>query len=293
MKKLLFIYNSNSGKAQIKNHLADIIDIFVKAEYEVTAHPTQKKADTYEQIAQNGENYDLVVTSGGDGTLNEAVSGLMLLDKKPEFGYIPSGTTNDYASSLGISKNMLTAAETIVSGNTFNCDVGSFNDRYFAYIAAFGAFTEVAYQTPQQKKNILGHLAYVLEGIKSLKSIENYHLQIEINSTVIEDDFIFGMISNTMSVGGFKGKEELGVKLDDGVFEVALIRMPKNAIELQTTINHLLTFDINSPYIYFGRADKVTFSSEKEIPWTLDGEFGGNVSKVTVKNLNKALQILK
>ncbi len=293
MKRLLFIYNPLAGKSQIKNYLSDIIDIFVKANYEVTVRPTQEKHDAYITISEIGNDFNLIVTSGGDGTLNETISGLMQLNDRPRLGYIPAGTTNDFASSLGLSKIMTEAAETIVKGENFFCDIGSFNERFFTYIAAFGAFTEVAYQTPQQTKNMLGQLAYVLEGLKSLKSIKAYHMKVEYDGNVIEDDFIFGMVSNSMSVGGFKGKGELGIVLDDGLFEAALIKMPKSAIELQATINALLKLEFDCEYIYFFRSAKIDISCEDSVSWTLDGEFGGNVTDVTIKNQNKAICIIK
>ena len=293
MKRLLFIYNPLAGKSQIKNYLSDIIDIFVKANYEVTVRPTQEKRDAYITITEIANEFDLLVTSGGDGTLNETVSGLMQLKNRPRLGYIPAGTTNDFASSLGLSKIMTEAAETIVKGENFFCDIGSFNERFFTYVAAFGAFTEVAYQTTQQSKNMLGHLAYVLEGIKSLKSIKAYHMTVEYDGNVIEDDFIFGMVSNSMSVGGFKGKGELGIVLDDGLFEAAFIKMPKSAIELQATINALLKLEFDCEYIYFFRSSKINISCGDSVSWTLDGEFGGSVNDVAIQNQNKAICIVK
>ena len=293
MSRLLFVFNARSGKAQIKNQLVDIIDLFVKAGYEVTVHPTQDRLDAFNVLRDQGNNYDLVVCSGGDGTLNETVSGMMAGGIKTRLGYIPTGTTNDFATSLGISKNMLQATNTIISGVDFNCDVGSFNDSYFTYISAFGAFTEVAYQTPQQTKNILGHLAYVLEGIKRLSSIKTYHMEIQHDGITIEDDFIFGMVSNSMSVGGFKGYGDLGIVLDDGLFEVAFIKMPKNPIDLQMTINHLIKLQVDSNYIYFFRTSALKVTSIEEVPWTLDGEFGGNAKDVVIKNISKAITIIR
>lgn len=292
MKRLLFIFNPHSGKAQIKTQLLAIVDLFVKAGFEVTVRPTQSQHDAFQYIKANAYRFDVVVCSGGDGTLNETVSGLMHAGVPASLGYIPAGTTNDFATSLGVSKNMLKAAAAIVYGNVFLCDIGSFNDAYFTYISAFGAFTEVAYQTPQPVKNMLGHLAYVLEGIKRLASIKTYHMTVIHDNTVIEDDFVFGMISNSMSVGGFKTAGETGILLNDGLFEVALVKMPKNPIDLQTTLNDLLKFQVDSDNIYFFKSNELRIHSEEPVAWTLDGEFGGNVQDVLVKNNRQAIPFL-
>lgn len=295
MKKLLFVYNSGAGKAQIKNYLSGIIDIFIKEDYDVTVRPTQCKLDAYETVRYRAHEFDLIVCSGGDGTLNETVCGIIDAGTNTPLGYIPSGTTNDFASSLSIPKDMLAAAEAIVTGVPFGCDIGRFNDNTFNYIAAFGIFTEVSYQTPQQKKNLLGHLAYVIEGAKSLTNIEPYHMIIEHDGETIEDDFIFGMISNSMSVGGFKTKSELGVKLDDGVFEAVFIKMPRNSIQLQETLKEfttLKTFEMKSENMFMFRSDKIRITSNELVTWTLDGEFGGHVKDAEVRCMNRAVTIM-
>lgn len=293
-KKLLFVYNPYSGKAQMRDYLSDIIDIFVKGGYAVTVHPTQQSLDGYSYIKEHAEEYDLVACSGGDGTLNEAVRGLMACENPPHVGYIPTGTTNDFATSLGLSKDMLEAAETIVSGEDFSCDIGSFNHNNFTYISAFGAFTDVAYETSQQRKNMLGHLAYVLEGAKRLGSIQSYRMTVEHDGETFEDEYIFGMVSNSMSVGGIiRNLGEMGVKLDDGLFEVGLIKMPNNMTELNQTLSDIMRRDLNSPYIRMFRTSEIRFSSAVPVPWTLDGEFGGNKKDVLIKNKNKALTFIR
>lgn len=292
MSKLLFIFNPHSGKSQIKNTLLRIIDLFVKAGYEVTVRPTQSALDAFQTVKKKASKYDVIVCSGGDGTLNEMVSGLMSSGAPTKLGYIPAGTTNDFAASLGISTNMIEAAKNIIKGVELKCDIGSFNDSYFTYISAFGAFTEVAYQTPQQSKNLLGHLAYVLEGIKRLSSIKTYHMIVEHDGEVFEDDFVFGMVSNSMSVGGFKGIGDLGIVLDDGLFEVALVKMPKNAFDLQLTINDLLKLQVDSNYIYIFKSGEIKITSEELISWTLDGEFGGTTNHVLIKNNKQAITFL-
>lgn len=292
MKKLFFIFNPHSGKAQIKTKLLAIVDIMVKAGYEVTIYPTQAKDDAREMVRKKAKKYDLVVCSGGDGTLDEAVSGMMLSDKKVPLGYIPAGSTNDFANSLKIPKDMLKAAETAVNGESFACDVGKFNEKTFIYVAAFGIFTEVSYTTRQEWKNILGHAAYILEGAKSLHSIKSYRMRVEYEDQVIEDEFIYGMITNSNSVGGFKNMTGKNVLLDDGVFEVTLIRMPKNPVELNEILASLTNLIDNSDKIYSFKTKSVRFTAEQEVPWTLDGEFGGSIREVTVENRQQALEIM-
>ena len=236
-KKLLFVFNPCSGKAQIKNQLLDIVDTMVKADYEVTIYPTQCAGDAKEKVEAYAGNYDLVVCSGGDGTLDEVVTGMMQCKAKVPLGYIPAGSTNDFASSLGIPKDMEKAAEAAVTGKPFPCDVGLFNGDYFVYVAAFGLFTEVSYKTSQEWKNVLGHAAYILEGAKCLHDIPSFMMQVEYNNMRIQDEFIYGMI-------------------------------------------------------YSFKTAEVKFTASREIPWTLDGEFGGDHEEVCVKNLKQAVDIM-
>lgn len=291
MKKLLFVFNPHSGKGLIRQHLMTIVDTFVKGGYEVTVHPTQAQLDAYEKIASRCEDFDAVVCSGGDGTLNEAIKALMTSGKRVPLGYIPSGTMNDFASSLGIPRDMPEAAARVVEGQTVTVDAGSFNEEYFTYIAAFGAFTDVSYETPQQMKNMFGSLAYIMEGMKRLNTAKSYHVAVTHDDETIEDDFIFGMVSNSTSVGGFKGLCGTEVLLDDGVFEVLLIKTPKNLAEFQLTINSFLKRELDSKYFVSFKAKKVEFHSDGDLPWTLDGEFGGNCRNVTVKNNCRAVDI--
>ncbi len=291
-KKLLFIFNPHSGKGQIKNKLMDIVDIMVKRGYEVTAYPTQAREDALYKVQNEAALYDLVVCCGGDGTLDETVSGMMLSEKKVPLGYIPAGSTNDFAASLKIPKNMLKAAEIAVTGEPFACDVGYFNGDSFIYVAAFGLFTAVSYQTNQGLKNILGHAAYILEGAKSLMDIKSYHMRVEYEDKVYEDDFIYGMISNSSSVGGFKNLTGKNVLLDDGVFEVTLIKMPKNPLELNEIIFSLTKRRDETDLIYSFKTDSIKFYPDEVIPWTLDGEFGGDHREVEIRNRRRALEIM-
>lgn len=311
MKKILFIFNPRSGKAQIRNKLMDILDIFAKAGYELSVHVTQRTGDAMEAAAAYGDRVDLVVCSGGDGTLNETISGLMKLDHIPDLGYIPAGSTNDFASSLKISKSMVKAAEAVVFGEPYPIDIGCFcGDRHFVYIAAFGAFTEVSYLTPQEKKNVLGHQAYMLEGMKSLASIKSYEMRIECDERpagiplcpesggkkeemTLEGEFIFGMITNTMSVGGFKGLVTQDVALDDGEFEVLLIRTPKTPLDLTNIINYMFLKEEPNEYVHKFRTRSLRILSEEPIDWVLDGEFGGTRREVNIINLKKRIRIMR
>lgn len=290
-KKLLFVFNPFSGKAQIKNQLLDIVDTMVKAGYEVTIYPTQAKEDAMHKVELEAGEYDLVVCSGGDGTLDEAVSGMMKREQKVPLGYIPAGSTNDFANSLGIPKDMVRAASVAVGEESFACDIGDFNGDSFVYVAAFGLFTEVSYKTPQNLKNILGHAAYILEGAKRLHDIPSYLMQVEYDNVRLQDEFIYGMITNSISVGGFKGMTGKDVMLDDGVFEVTLIKKPKNPIELNAILASLTNLIDDTDLIYSFKTDKVHFNCKTVIPWTLDGEFGGDHQEVTVTNLHRALEL--
>lgn len=292
MKKLLFVVNGHSGKGQIKNKLLDIIDIMIKEGYHVQVHTTQEREDATKVVREQAKYYDLVVCSGGDGTLDEAVTGMMQSEVRTPLGYIPAGSTNDFANSLEIPKDMIQAAKTAVLGVPFSCDVGEFNGDYFIYVAAFGIFTDVSYATSQELKNALGHVAYILEGAKRLHTIKSYHMRVEYDGNEIEGDFLLGMITNSTSVGGFKNMTGKDVKLDDGKFEVTLIHKPKNIIELNTIIASLTNLKDETDLIDSFRADSVKFYSEEEIPWTLDGEFGGDHKEVQIKDHCKAVDIM-
>ena len=297
MKKLLFVYNPRAGKEMLKPRLSDVLDIFVKAGYEVTVHPTQAYRDAYYQIKEyEVGKYDLIACSGGDGTIDEVATGMM---KRREMGkdvvpvgYIPAGTTNDFAKSLHIPRKPLAAADNAVKGVPFPCDIGKFNDSVFVYIAAFGIFTDVSYETDQAVKNVLGHMAYILEGAKRIFNIPSYKIKVEHDGEVIKDEFIFGMVTNSRSVGGFSNMVGKNIVFDDGLFEVTLIKTPKNPIALQEIIAALLIEQVDTKHMYTFKTKKITFDSVEEIPWTLDGEFGGEQDYVEIENVQKAMEIM-
>lgn len=291
-QRLLFVVNPNSGKGEMRHHIVECVDAFVRAGFEVTLYTTQSSGDASRIVRERGIHFDRIVCSGGDGTLNETVAGLMSLDEKPALGYIPSGTTNDFATGLLIPKKPIEATELIINGKPYNVDVGQFNNRYFSYVAGFGAFTEVSYSTPQATKNTLGRLAYILEGIKSLSTLRSYNVNVETDDgQSICDNFIFGMVTNATTVGGFKSLVGGDVGLDDGLFEVFLVKSPTNPIELQMTINEFFVAPEKSKFITKFKARYIKFTSEEEIPWTLDGEFGGAPTEAIIINHQKALNI--
>jgi len=292
MKRVLFIYNPNAGKGLLKPKLSDILDIIVKAGYEVVVYPTQSYKDAYKKVKSFTEDYDRVICSGGDGTLDEVVTGMMKREHKVPIGYIPTGTTNDFASSLHIPKGLLEAAHTAVNGEEFACDIGTFNKDVFVYIAAFGLFTDVSYQTKQEMKNVLGHLAYVMEGMTRIFDIPSYHIKVTHDGEVIDDEFVFGMVTNSRSVGGFRNMVGKNVIFDDGEFEVTLIKTPKNPLALQEIVTSLLVSQFDTKYMYSFKTGHIEFESLEEIPWTLDGEFGGQHDLVVIDNCNKALSIM-
>ncbi len=290
-KKLYFIYNPHSGREQIRTKLFHILQIFSDAGYEMTVYPTREKKDAVRQIELLSEDYDLVVCSGGDGTIDEVVQGMMRRERKIPIGYIPSGTVNDFARSLKIPRDMLKAAKIAVEGTDFPCDMGTFNQEHFVYIAAFGIFTDVAYSTNQNIKNVLGHMAYLLEGVKRLASIPSYHVRIRSQELEAEGDFIFGMVTNSRSVGGFKSIIGRKVQFDDGVFEATFIKTPKNAAELQEILGAIILKEIDSKYMYSFRTAQLCVEADGMIPWTLDGEYGGVCSTAVIRNYQRALEI--
>ncbi|MBQ6093970.1 MAG: diacylglycerol kinase family lipid kinase [Lachnospiraceae bacterium] len=289
--KMLFVYNPRAGKEKIRENLADILELFAERGYEMTVVPTQARDEARQVVRDRAKKYSLVVCSGGDGTLDEVVTGMIQSGFKTPLGYIPAGSTNDYGESLGLSKNMILAAKTAVDGKDFACDMGSFNDDVFVYIAAFGLFTDVSYETDQAVKNVLGHMAYVLEGMKRLSNIRSFPLKVTYDGKVIEDEFIFGMITNSRSVGGFKNITGKNVEMDDGLFEVTLIKMPTNPAELSSIMASLLNRDIDSEMMYCFRASSLTVESEEPIAWTLDGENGGMHREAVIENLHKTVDI--
>ena len=292
MKKLLFVYNPKSGKGLIRNHLSAVLEILSGAGFEVTVHPTRQSRDACEVVEKRASQYDLIVCSGGDGTLDEVVTGMMHSGNRSTIGYIPAGSTNDFGSSLGIPKQMEQAAELAVHGMPFACDIGKFNEEYFVYVAAFGFLTDVSYQTNQDLKNVLGHTAYIVEGMKRVSSWKSYRLKIESEEFSDEGEFMYGMISNSNSVGGFKGLTGKNVELNDGLFEVTLIRTPQNLAEWPEVLGSVIMQDEKSRNVVRFKTNRLMVRSVQPVAWTRDGENGGEHTVVVMENLPQALNIM-
>ncbi len=291
MKKMLFIYNPKSGKGLIRNSLSAIIEEFSK-EFEVTIYATGAAKDGERITEQRAEDFDVVVCSGGDGTLDEIITGLMRSGSHRPVGYIPSGSTNDFANSLGIPKQMEHAAKMIMDGEVFTCDLGKFNQDYFVYVAAFGLFTDVSYQTSQDMKNVLGHAAYLLEAMKRMGTWKSNHLTIRSEEFTEEGEFVFGMITNSNSVGGIRGVPWQNVELNDGYFEVMLVHTPQSLADWQEIITAVIMRDTASERIVMFKSRKLEISADNPVAWTLDGENGGEHTEVIVENLPHTLDIL-
>ena len=295
MKRMLFLYNPTAGKGAAASHLSAMVDIFTKAGWLVAVYPTQEKKDTTRVVRELGSYYDRVVCCGGDGTLSETAAGLLELSRPPLLGYIPTGSTNDCAATLHIPRSYKKAAE-LAAGEqgALRWDIGTLNRQPFVYVAAFGAFTEVAYDTPQDLKNTFGHLAYIMAGIASIPSITPYRLKVEYDGQTLEDDFFYGMVCNTDSVAGMKNLPTDRIDLDDGLFEVILVKKPMNIGEIGAGLQALLrpgAVEEGSALLSF-HASRLKFVSEKPIPWTIDGEYGGSHEVSEVENHRQALAIL-
>ena len=295
MKRMLLIYNPMAGKGTAASNLSVILDVFTKAGWMTTVYPTQGRKDATRLVQEVGSDYDRVVCCGGDGTLSETVAGLLHLKRPPVLGYIPSGSTNDCAATLRIPPVYKQAAE-LAAGDRepLLWDVGILNCQPFVYVAAFGAFTGVAYDTPQDLKNTFGHLAYIAAGIASIPSIVPSHLRVEYDGNVLEDDFFYGMVCNADSVGGMKNLPTDRVELDDGLFEVILVRKPMNVWEIGAGLQTFLrpgTMEEGSALLSF-HASHLKFVSSEPIPWTLDGEYGGRHKVTEIEIRRQALPIL-
>ena len=293
MKKMLFIMNPFAGVKRANRHLADILLTFSQAGYEIITHMTLGQGDATAVAREKGRNVDLVVCCGGDGTLNETITGLLSAGADTPIGYIPAGSTNDFASSLKIPTNIPKAAQAIVEGEPVSYDVGRFGDRYFSYVASFGAFTRSSYSTPQNVKNALGHTAYVLSGITELSQIRNEHVKMEIDGQVVEGDFLFGAICNSTSVGGILNLDPKQVDMGDGLFEILLVRAPENLGEIHECIQALQSQKYNCAMLTFRSAQKVRIFADPEMPWTLDGEKEDGHETVEVENLHHAIRLMQ
>ena len=292
MKKLLFIVTPRAGRTKSSAPLFDAVAAFSRAGYLVRVFVTEAGGDACRAAAEWGSEYDVVACAGGDGTLNETISGLMTLEQRPLLGYLPNGSTNDFAASLHLSSDPRLAALDIAGGQPHPLDIGRHNDRYFAYVASFGAFTRSSYSASQAAKNALGHFAYILEGLGDLDSLRPYRCAVEADGEHFEGEFIFGAVCNSTSLGGLVKLDPACVRMDDGMFELLLLRMPKSALDLQNLINVMTRMQYDYPGVILRHVRHVTVTTDEELPWSLDGEYCPSAPRVEIENLPAAVQLM-
>ena len=293
MKKMLFGMNPYAGTRKANRYLADMLSIFNRAGYTVITHMTDGPGNGAAVVEQMAPQMDLVVCCGGDGTFNEVINGVLRSGADTPIGYIPAGSTNDFASSLHLSTNVLQAARDIMEGQPRPYDVGQFGDRYFSYVASFGTFTRSSYATPQSVKNALGHTAYILEGIQELSQLRKTHVRLELDDGVVEDDFIFGAVSNSTSIGGILTLDPKQVDMRDGKFELLLVRAPRDLLEISECIRALQTQKYNCAMITFRSTTHVRVLDGAEIVWTLDGERQDGQETVDIVNRHHAISLIQ
>lgn len=293
MKELLFVMNPCAGMRKANKILPEILGLFNRYGYDVHVHITEGRGDARQVVAQRAGQMDLVVCCGGDGTFNETVSGLMESGAQIPVGYIPAGSTNDFAVSLGLKSNPLEAAKAIMEGEPTQYDVGCFGGRYFTYVASFGIFTKASYATSQSLKNTLGHAAYILEGIQELSQLRKLPVKMELDGEVLEGEYLFGAISNSTSMGGVLKLDPKQVDMADGLFEILLVQMPKDLLELSDCINAIQKQSYNCKMMTFRTAKKVTVHAQMDMDWTLDGEREPGHERVEVENVHLAITLKK
>ena len=293
MRKLLFLVNPNAGQRRVNKSLGEIIGIFNEGGYEVTVFMTNGPGDGTRIVRDRAKDYDLVVCTGGDGTLNETVTGLMEAGADCPIGYIPCGSTNDFAATLKLSMDVVQAARDILLGAPVEYDLGKWGERYFSYIASFGAFTRVSYATPQNLKNALGHLAYVLSGIQELPQIRSIPMVLELDGERVEGKYIFGAVSNSTSVGGVLTLDPRLVDLRDGKFEVILVRLPRDGSELAACISAIQSGTYDCAAITFRSVSRLTVRQASDVAWTLDGERAEGQEEIPIENLHRAIRLVQ
>ena len=296
-KRLAVLYNKEAGKKKGPQSIESLITRAATEGYEPVVYPIIPGRINSEDVLNDLDGrVDLVICVGGDGTLNHVVSGIMAMDKKPDIGYIPAGSTNDFSRSLGIPAGFVKAVDTIFTGQAFAYDVGKMNDSaFFNYTAAFGAFSEISYGTDQKLKNVLGYAAYILNAASTLYENLSFkrHIRIETDGFEEEGDYLFGTVSNSVSIGGMDFMKGYDVKLDDGKMELLLIKAPKNAVELSNIISSLMRSDMSDPHISFRQVSKVRMVSDGDLAWSIDGEYGGSMTQTDIEVLPRAAAIMR
>ena len=283
MKRLMLLINPVTGSSAIGSSMIGLIDVFIKGGYEVEVVVTQSEDHLKSTVFERGQDFDTVVCCGGDGTLNLTCAELLKLERRPALGYIPCGTTNDFAKTRGIESDPIKAARQIVKGEEHKIDIGFFGDTPYVYVGAFGLFSDVSYATSRSLKRAIGHAAYLLGGIKAVAHIKSYHVKFKIGDEEIEDDFIYGMVSNTRRVGGFKLPLFDKFELDDGMIDITLVRKPKGFKRRNRLVRAIFAQKSDGVELMQFKSDTISYESDKEIAWTIDGEYGGSFKSNTVK----------
>ena len=293
-KKLLVVVNPTSGKMKMKSYLLEVCQIFCAAGFSVSVHVTASRRDAEKVVAAKSAEFDVVVSCGGDGTFNEVVTGAIKAEFGGAIGFLPCGTTNDLAETIGIPKSIPEAAQTVVSASPLPMDFGLFNEeQYFTYVATFGAFSEVAYSTDQKLKNLWGHAAYMAEALVKIKDLRGYRMRIRCDGTEIEDEFLFGAVANSLSIGGVMKLKPDEVDLSDGYHELVLMKKPKNATELGQLSKEFFSGNFENKSIILLRGKDVVFECEESLPWCIDGEFAGEHKSVRIQNLHRKLSVIR
>ncbi len=292
MKRALFIVNPCSGKKKLLKSIGEIDALLYDGGYSADIYFTKCRKDATSKVISDGAGYDIIICGGGDGTYNEVISGVLQSGLSVPVGYIPAGTTNDFANTLGIPSKHLSAADKIIHGNAASIDVGKFADIYFSYIASFGAFTASSYSASQKMKNHFGHSAYIFEGAKEIKDIKPIKIKVEANGEVIEDEFIFGAVCNSRSIAGIIKLEDRVVDLSDGLFELVLVRKPPHLINYKSIVSSLKKGDNTNENIVFLHTDKVKITTESELDWSLDGEHAVSCGELEITNVKHAISLV-
>ena len=294
MEKLLIIYNPNSGTKKSARHLSEVAEIFTENGYLVTALPTMKRGDATEYVKRFGPDYNFVVVMGGDGTYNEVVSGYVESLLKTPIGYIPAGSTNDFAQGLGLSRDIHEAAKDIATGTPSGIDVGVFNGRVFTYVASFGAFVKASYDTPQSIKNALGHMAYILAGATSLADIRPIHAIIKTDDAVYEGDYLFGAVSNSTSMGGILKLKPEDVDMSDGLFELLRLRTSDDMLEIGDLVRAVAEQKYDTtPMLTFVESSRFEICIPEAVDWSLDGEYQKGVQHIVIENKPCAVNLIR
>ena len=291
-KKLLMIVNPRAGKTKPAGPLFGAAAALSENGYLLSVRPTKGQGHARAIAAVEGAKFDVVVAVGGDGTLNEVAAGLMTLSSPPPLGYFPQGSTNDFAASLKISGDPEEAVQAVLRAQPRQLDVGMWNERSFVYVASFGAFTRSSYSAPQSVKNALGHLAYILEGVKDLDTLRPYRIRLTADGEVLDGEYLFGAVCNSTSIGGLMKLDSERVVLDDGKFEMLLIPNPKTPGDLQNLVLALLEQKYDREGLVFRHVSSIRLETEEDLPWSLDGEYAPSQPEVTVENRCRALTML-